>query len=361
MRKLIVFLTAFMLMFAGCPDANITKTPDIKEKNQQQSISTVEAFSGFILYARDAGIDSVYSVDPGGQKKNQIYSGDYQMVNAYTDKILFYSEIDNAEGIYLKDTTSGAIKLIAKDFMLYSKPVFSSEGSTFAFIGRSIDDKRSWVYLMRFNDEKPVKVYGIKGDIKYLSFLDTETLLYSKKVKDGDYEHYQMFKYSLKNNREDNILKSDANDKSPIVSPDGKKIAYLSDVNNKYNLYVLNLSDNSVDKIDMKSAIVGETLNWSHDSRYILYTVLDGTAKYKIKIADVNEKSSDEIGDGYISAFSPDGRYLVYASYDIMNKKQIIYRRKLGDDVSEKVIDFPEDSKYSRSINMLYWTNVNKW
>ena len=157
---------------------------------------------------------------------------------------------------------------------------------------------------------------------------------------------------------------SDANDRLPQWSPDGKWIAYVSDKNGEFNIWLrdaftgkekmltkdiktyifnfkwapnsssilwsekknsLNLTDISTGKTQL-IASSGErpisSFNWSQDSRFITYVQAEKTMD-NIMIYDLEKKQKHQITDAWYDASSPnfskDGKYLVFVSARTFN------------------------------------------
>src|SRR6185503_9994286 len=122
----------------------------------------------------------------------------------------------------------------------------------------------------------------------------------------------------------------------PVISPDNKSVAYVSDESGEYALHIRSLENDSVKKIPIEqrpSFYWG--LAWSPDSRKITFPdrrlglwLVDVTAGTAIKI-DTSPYSAQ---DSWTPNFSPDSRFLTYSKrlknrtgtifiYDIAQKK----------------------------------------
>lgn len=152
---------------------------------------------------------------------------------------------------------------------------------------------------------------------------------------------------------------SDANDKLGQWSPDGKQIAYISDKNGEFNLWIrdivtgeekmltkdlktyifdfawspdskkilwsekrntLNLTnvENGNTEVIVSSGVGPiNSFNWSQDSRYITY-VQPEKGMNNIIVYDLDKKQKHQITDGWFDSSSPnfskDGKYLVFVS-----------------------------------------------
>lgn len=368
MRRFLILLFCFAILINGCDDKNNKNLNTSKEQEKDILASSFDNSenSGLIIYGRYGEEREICSVNPTGKKFMEIYKGDYEKATGYEDKIIFYSKNENERGIYLANIGEKKSGLIIDGFRLTQKPCFSRDGSIIAFYAypkydsKEKDQYKQRLYYMYLSEKEPVRIKNAEGQIKHLSFIDNESIIYSKFIKEKG--TYQICKYSIKEGNETLLLQSDYNDVNPVVSPDGTKIAFLSDKYSNYNLFLLNLADNTIQDLDSNDAVVGESVIWSPDGTKIVYVTLSGAAKYSLKLADLNQNANIFIGNGYIAAFSPSGKSIVYAEYEIstenkLEKNQTIYKMNIEDKEKVKVWKFPEKSVFSRSINMLYWTN----
>lgn len=367
MRRFLILLFCFIILINGCNDKNNNDLSTVKEQEKDilaASFDNSES-SGLIVYGRYGEEREICSVNSIGKKYMEIYRGDYEKAMGYQDKIIFYSKNEDERGIYLADAGEKKYALIIDGFRLTQKPCFSRDGSIIAFYAypkynsKDKDQYKQRLYYMYLNEKEPVRI-NVEGQIKHLSFFDNESIIYSKLIKEKGI--YQICKYSIKESSETLLIQSDYNDVSPAVSPDGTKVAFLSDKYSDYNLFILNLPDNTIQDLDPNDAVVGESVIWSPDGSKIVYVTLSGAAKYSLKLADLRQNTSISLGNGYIAAFSPSGKSIVYAQYEIstenkLEKNQTIYKMNIENKEKVKVWKFPEKSIFSRSINMLYWTN----
>jgi Tol biopolymer transport system component len=381
MKRYLILFLCFITVFWGC---NLIKSPDNANKNKEQGknafTSTLNTLdnSGAIIYGRYGESKEICSINPRGENYTELYSGNYDIVSGFEDKIVVYSNQDDNGDVYLYNKQSKNLDLLAEGFRFVHKPAFNSDGTRMAFYAYNTTGSERFkarIYCMDFKDAQTHKIDKITEEVKHISFVDSDRIIYAKKCIENGKELYQIFSYSLKDDIETRIMESTSNDVNPIVSPDGKKVAFLCDKYRNYNLFVLNLEnpeDKSIIELDTSDAVVGESLVWSSNSTNIAYVVLNGVTKYSVKVANINEKSASYVGDGYVAAFSPSGESIIYASYliddenkdkkedEAENKIQVIYRldiRDIGNKDPQPIWEFAEKSLYSRSINMLYWTN----
>ncbi|QYA24293.1 peptidase S41 [Gramella sp. MT6] len=102
----------------------------------------------------------------------------------------------------------------------------------------------------------------------------------------------------------------------PHWSPDSKKIAF---VDNSRSLYVYDLDKNSVKKVASDvlytPGVFRELFgDWSHDSKWITYTIITGTNFEQAFVYSLDENKSYPVSDGYSNVMSPEfdpsGKYL---------------------------------------------------
>ncbi len=110
---------------------------------------------------------------------------------------------------------------------------------------------------------------------------------------------------------------SNAAERYPALSPDGKQVAYFSDEDGEYALYVRSMENGSVKKIAVeKQPTFYWNPVWSNDSKKLAFN----DRRLNLWMADVINGSTVKIDSSVYSAqenwsanFSPDSRFLTYA------------------------------------------------
>jgi tricorn protease len=288
------------------------------------------------------------------------------------DKIYFTSDRDGVLNLYSYDTKTEMIKQLT----------FHKEYD----VRRPSYDKTRIVYeyggTLRIYDTKTGEDKNIPIEIKTDS---PETRAYYKNVKryitDMDISpsgkralivaRGEIFSAPAKNGSIINITEdSGSRDKDGVWSPDGKKIAYFSDKNGEYNLYIvdaeakrkpvrltefkkgyrhylkwspdgkmiafgdqtlslyyININTKKIVKVDKaehqnvdidqdEKAIYD--FNWSPDSRYLAYSKMDKDFITKIYIYSLEDKKVHCVSSGLFNdfepVFTPDGKHLLFIS-----------------------------------------------
>ncbi len=98
-------------------------------------------------------------------------------------------------------------------------------------------------------------------------------------------------------------------------SPDSKKIAYYEKAG---ILYIIDVSSKKVTRVFKTDRYPSYTLDWSKDSRYLLFPGESEKYNYQILCWDDQSKKLIELTSGFYNdrnpVFSPDGKYVYYTS-----------------------------------------------
>lgn len=162
---------------------------------------------------------------------------------------------------------------------------------------------------------------------------------------------------------------SNAHDRRATWSPDGKYIAYISDMSGEYEIYIQE-QDGSVKPVQLTSGTKTYiySIAWSPDSKKIIWTDRIGNLQY----IDINSKKvtlvdKGEYGIGFDYAWSPDSKWVAYSKQD-QNRFSVIYIYNLETTAKHVVTDnwyssfspvFSNDGKYllftsDRDFNPIY-------
>ncbi len=161
---------------------------------------------------------------------------------------------------------------------------------------------------------------------------------------------------------------SGANDRMGEWSPDGKNIAYISDITGETEIWLQPLDKNNPIQLTKDNDTYIRRLLWSPDSKKIIYS----DRKNRLVLVDVASQSKqtllqDSIDEFYSIQFSPDSRWITYTrSAENLMEVAYIYNLETGKEyaVSENwynttVPAFSADGKYliyagARDFNPIY-------
>ena len=138
---------------------------------------------------------------------------------------------------------------------------------------------------------------------------------------------------------------SSAHERSPVWSPDGKSIAYISDASGEDQVYLV-AQDGSSGATALTSTNVGQlgNLRWAPDGTHLAVGNKDGKVLV-VSVADkaIAEVAKDEFGRVNDYAFSQDGRWLAF-SLSNWNARRSLYVWGLADGTLHRVTDEMFDS-----------------
>ncbi|MBU1874678.1 DPP IV N-terminal domain-containing protein [bacterium] len=169
---------------------------------------------------------------------------------------------------------------------------------------------------------------------------DGRQIYYSKNSKPDKHGsvYYDLYRYDLKKKKEKQITKF-FRAYNPSISPDGKRMAYVSGKDGSSNLYIMDLdSSDSVQLTDYNNGEELFTAHWSPDGRMLAFDYLTDHGR-NLAIYRFNDDRIEYIDNSVYDTrnpyFSPDGNWLYFASDQtgIFN----IYRKSLKTNTIELV------------------------
>jgi len=115
-----------------------------------------------------------------------------------------------------------------------------------------------------------------------------------------------------------------AHEGAPVWSPDGSRIAYVSNPDGNYDLYTKTLSGGKAEPL-FKSPYPKYPSDWSRDGKYLLLTTISPGTHSDVWCLALNEHRAapvlDTIYNESSATFSPDGKWLAYQSDETMRNE----------------------------------------
>ncbi|MEQ1765107.1 MAG: carboxypeptidase regulatory-like domain-containing protein [Pyrinomonadaceae bacterium] len=148
------------------------------------------------------------------------------------------------------------------------------------------------------------------------TFGSNDSLIYVGRTDFGGVANQDIFSWS--NGSPQNLTNHLANERSPVWSPDGQKIAFASDRDGNWEIYVVNADGSNPLRLTNKLAVDDEP-TWSPDSRQIAFVRTTGESNSaEIYVIDADGSNETRLTTNsiyeYSPAWSPDGAEIALVS-----------------------------------------------
>lgn len=323
-------------------------------------------------YYRGGMADDIWIYDPEAQTVVNITDNPAQDIFPMWigDEIFFISDRDMTMNFFVYNTLTGKTEKVT-DFSDYDVKFPSSNGELIVF------EKGGLLYSLdpKTRTSKQIPV-SLSSDNIYAR---QETKNVSNKITsvsgspDGSRlavtARGEVFNVPVTKGVTKNISQSPgANDRGAEWSPDGKSIAFISDLTGETEIWIISEGETEPKQLTSDNDTYIRRLYWSPDSKKILYT----DRKNRVVEVDPSTGTKKEVfnnpaGEIYGISFSPDSQWIAYTR-PAENDMSIIYVRNLSTGkeipVTEKWYNssspvFSSDGKYlifssDRDFNPIY-------
>ncbi len=246
----------------------------------------------------------------------------------YKDRIYFVSDRDLVLNIYCYDLSNREIVQVTrhKDF-----DVLWPSGKN----GRIVYQCGAQIYVLNLENHsiQQIKV-EINYDNPYLlpvyknvsNYINSYTL-----APDGKNAYFEargdLFVVPEKNRGEiENVSRSSGiREIYPVISPDGRMLAFYSDQSGEYEVYVRYLNEKRIEKLTEGSKYWKFPPCWSPDSKKLLF----GDKEQRLQLLDLQTKKLETVVRSSLNdimeySWSPDGRWILYLK-DVSNGHSTIW------------------------------------
>lgn len=310
-------------------------------------------------YYKGGMADDIWIYDPDQKRVDNITNNEAQDIFPMWigDDIFFLSDRDRIMNLFVYHTKTGNTEKVT-DFTQYDIKFPSVNGTTIVF------ENGGYIYKMDAATRKPEKVTitlssdniyarsSLKNGADYLTAFslspDGERLAVTARG--------EVFDVPAAKGVTKNITRSPgAHDRNARWSPDGRRVAYISDATGETELYVQEAGGSEPVQLTHDNDTYIRSFAWSPDSRKIVYT----DRKNRLNLLDVAGRRKETLmqtpeGEAYDVTFSPDSKWLAY-SRTADNRMDIVYVYDLAGKKEYPVTDkwyssgspvFSDDGKY---------------
>lgn len=289
-------------------------------------------------YYKGGMADDVWIYDPEAGEVENITRNDAQDIFPMWigDEIYFLSDRDRTMNLFVYHTATRQTSKVT-DFTDYDIKFPSAYGQTIVF------EKGGYIYLMNAADKQPRKVdIRLASDHVYARQAWKEGAAYVTNVSlspDGQRvavtSRGEVFDVPTGRGVTKNLTRSPGtHDREARWSPDGRRIAYISDATGETELYMQEAGGGEPVPLTQGNDTYIRSFVWSPDGRKIAYA----DRKNRLKMVDVESRRAVVLGqypEGMPRevVFSPDSRWLAYTRvaenrfdrvyvYDLANRKE---------------------------------------
>ncbi|MFR9503333.1 MAG: PDZ domain-containing protein [Rikenellaceae bacterium] len=323
-------------------------------------------------YYRGGMADDVWIYDEQGGTVENITENEAQDIIPMWigDEIYFLSDRDRTMNIFVYNRTTKQTEKVTS-FTDYDVKFPSSNGRTIVF------EQGGSIFKMDADTKSAEKVViSVKSDNIYSRpvYKDGASYITATSLsKDGESialtSRGEVFNVPVGKGAVKGVTRTPgANDRSAQFSPDGKYIAYISDITGETELYLQSVEDGTTEQLTKKNDTYIRSFSWNPNGESIIYT----DRKNRMNLLTVASKRvktlfTDPTGEFRGVSFSHDGEWIAYTR-QAENTFSVIYVYSLSQGKEYAITDkwysssspvFSTDGKYlvftsARDFNPIY-------
>lgn len=354
-RVAMVFMVILLLLYPSSCGQRKESPPPSKSDEQGKS-------KGYMIYINEDTPKKyvMYSVDIEGKNKKKVYDKNPVDAAGYEGDIAFVESVSNKKALStIKGDGSGLTPVMTNTPLGIGSLAWSSDGKKIAFTAKPDEASPPQVFYVEAGKFKtPVVVTKDAFVNKSPAFSnDSKFLIYSKEIGGSS----DICKYEISSRNEINLSNNSADDISPIITPDGTKILFLSDEaeKGKYNLYLMDIDGAGRTALTTGMNIEDGSLDVSPDSSMIAFVTLSDKGNKAVHVIDMHKSIVMVANGGYMTSWSGDSEMLYYASSDPKNRRIVEY--SILDGSMKDILNIPyKPGEESEGIKLLHFTDKLK-
>lgn len=240
----------------------------------------------------------------------------------------------------------GAVSILAQDgiSVFHQEVTWSPDGKRLSFTTYRKPDANSSqvkaeVYVMK-TDGTGVK--KIADDARWSSWsAGGKRILFSRASPDN--KTFDLFTINTDGAGLVQLTRDARRNSTPVFSPDGKKIAFISTRDaDKYQIYVMNADGSNVKRLTTDPSVAYYNPQWSPDGKRLVFYAEKGDRKDQVWVMNAGDGSGQTLLTGGIGhntspAWSADGKRIIFTSNRDGEDKAIYTMKSDGSDIKRLV------------------------
>lgn len=251
-----------------------------------------------IIYGhKDGNGKGIYMSDDEGKTRvnvlNATLSDGYPAMSPNGKVIAFYGKYDKYRtwSIHTADADGNNVRrLTNKKHVWDSAPAWSPDNTQIAFAREYKDQNEQWleeIWLMNFDGTNKRQITALEG--RSPQFLPDGRILFQSKSSPS-----QISIADIDGSNVIQLTNDDTNNMQPKISPDGSKIAYLSNRDGNQEVYVMNLDGTNQQRVTKNSIQEWDPV-WSPDGSKVFFSSQNVHGFYDIYKANIDGTSKEKV------------------------------------------------------------------